>query len=116
MAAKNASKRQNNGVQSVKMLLSAASVAATLGGWVAFSLPEPTTQASTLQSHEVSIDLAPIPTVLPRPSGLQSPDQAGNPTDLPTVKQADPTQPVLPTLRTVNAQPPKAVTKTKSSR
>lgn len=116
MTTTNASKRPHHGAQSVKMLLGAASVAATLGGWVAFSLPEPTTQASTLQSHEVSIDLAPIPTVLPRPSGMQNSVQAGNPTDYPTVKQADPAQSVLPTLRTVNAQPPKAVTKTKSSR
>lgn len=104
----NTAKRTSRGVPSVKLLITVASMAATLGGWVAFSLPVSTTRVSSLQSQEANLDLAPIPTILPRlfdqRNTLQSNNQPAN------------LQTSLTALRSVNVQPPAPVTITRSSR
>lgn len=108
MSTINTAKRPPHSVPSVKLLITAASVAATLGGWAAFSTPAPTNQDTTAQPIEVSMNLAPIPTILPKPF-----DQAGT---IRVFNQPTNQQPSILTLRSVNPQPPSPVTVTRSSR
>jgi hypothetical protein len=108
MGTTNTTKHPPRSVPSVKLLITAASVAATLGGWVAFSIPAPTNQDATAQPIEVNTNLAPIPTILPKPS-----DQGGA---IRISNQPTNQQPIILTLRSVNPQPPSPVTVTRSSR
>ena len=108
MDTTNTAKHPPRSVPSVKLLITAASVAATLGGWAAFSIPVPTNQDTTAQSIEVGMNLAPIPTILPKPSAQGGAIRVSNhPTNQ---------QPSILTLRSVNPQPPSPVTVTRSSR
>lgn len=108
MSTINTSKRLPRNVPSVKLLITAASVAATLGGWAIFSLPAPTNQNITAQSIDGGMNLAPIPTILPKPSNQGGAIQVSN--------QPTGQQPSILTLRSVNPQPPSPVTVTRSSR
>jgi hypothetical protein len=76
-------KRANRGSSAggVKMLITAASLAAVVGGWTVFTLQQ--TESSDLNaaaadalddyaSEEVVMDLPPLPTLIPEPTGLQA--------------------------------------------
>jgi hypothetical protein len=71
------SKKSNTGVPGVKLLITAASLAATVGGWALISAKEtqpaqPAQPSSTTQVVEpvFSLKLAPLPTLVP-PSQAQ---------------------------------------------
>jgi hypothetical protein len=103
----NTSKRLSRGVPAFKLLITVASMAATLGGWVAFSLPGSTTKISSFQSQAANLDLAPIPTILPRLFEQRNTFQSNN--------QPANSQTSLTALRSVDVQPPAPVTITRSS-
>ena len=66
-------KRPAAGAPGVKLLITAASLAATLGGWAAFTLGAngPSIAAGTTQSSAAAMaSLPPIPTVMPPPADL----------------------------------------------
>lgn len=90
----------------LKALISAAAVAATLGGWAALA-PRPTAEPQVAPAAELAQPAAPLPTLVPLEGA--SP-QAGSP--LP----AEPS----PALREVSAPPaparPAPITTTRSSR
>ena len=62
-------KKPNSGAPGVKMLITAASLAATLGGWAVISAKEtrPTPELAPAQAAlpALSIKLAPLPTLVP---------------------------------------------------
>jgi len=101
-------KRSPSGAPATKWFITAASVAAMLGGWVAFSSQPSSGDNSASQILELNLDLEPIPTVVPAPSSRQnalwSDDASKN------------TQTNLPMLRSVTAPRPAPITITRSSR
>jgi hypothetical protein len=62
-------KKPNTSAPGVKMLITAASLAATLGGWAVISAKEPKPAAAPVPAHTaapaVTIKLAPLPTLVP---------------------------------------------------
>jgi hypothetical protein len=102
------SKRVPSGAPATKWFITAASVAAMLGGWVAFSSQPATNEADiATQILATNLRLEPIPTLVPAPTGRQkailTSDTAGN------------AQTSLPTLRSVSAPQPRPITVTRSS-
>jgi len=127
------SKKPNTGVPAVKMLVTAASLAVTVGGWALISAKEtkpvqqPTQPATSAQvvAPVLSIKLAPLPTLVPPGQAqiitVSNPRAASAPR--PAVQVAAPQsapQPAL-VLRDVSAPAPASsapapATKTRSSR
>ena len=102
-------KRTNSGATVTKWFITAASVAAMLGGWAVFSSEPPTSKTDLAsQTMAIGLGLEPIPTLVPtrevRQNGILSNQETTN------------TQTSLPTLRSVSAPQPKPVTVTRSSR
>jgi hypothetical protein len=106
-----------SGAPGVKMLITAASLAATLGGWAVFaytearpitSQPQPAVIALASRASVTALNLPPMPTLvpLPDPSAIAAGSQSS----------AAPAAPPAPTLRVVSAPPPAPVTLTQSSR
>jgi len=104
-------KRPTTSTSGVKMLISAASVAATIGGWALIGAttapvtpPTVATQATQL-APTFSIKLEPLPTLVPPPARSPQLVTVRNQTSpMPrqqTVVQA-PAQPAMPALRVVN--------------
>jgi hypothetical protein len=94
-------------------LITAASLAVTLGGWAVLTAREAQPVAPTPivvpAPVEVSLPaLAPLPTVVPPPAGDVAPPA-------PAVEVAEPAEPV-PAQPEVSSRPPRPVTVTRSSR
>jgi hypothetical protein len=114
----------------VKVLITTASIAATIGGWAALSAQAPVPQASTAQasvsasggySSDSLPNLEPLPTLVPEPGNLGL--TAGPAGSLaPATGQSSPDLPsrAEQPLRSVNAprrvQPPAPMAITRSSR
>jgi len=99
----------DSGATVTKWFISAASVAAMLGGWAVFSSEPPTTKTDLAsQTLEIGLGLEPIPTVVPAPDDRQSVILNNN--------DNTNSSPNLSTLRSVSAPQPKPVTVTRSSR
>jgi hypothetical protein len=111
MTSKYIAKRHPNNTLAVKLFITTASVAAVLGGWVAFASQTPS-KTNPTETFETSLNLDPIPTVIPRPLSC--------PEDIQPVSQPVDVQTSSPTLRSVQvpapASAPAAVTVTRSSR
>ncbi len=107
MAAKK-SKRSPSGAPATKWFITAASIAAMLGGWVAFSSQPADGVDPATKILEADLGLEPIPTLVPAPASRQnairSDDSSSN------------SQTSLPTLRSVTAPRPAPITVTRSSR
>ncbi len=101
-----------SGAPGVKILITAASLAASLGGWAVFNYGEAgavgaVSSQPAQQQSVVELNLPPLPTLVPPPA--QSVLTAGSqPNELAAAPAA------LPALRVVSAPPP--VTMTRSSR
>jgi hypothetical protein len=69
MATSKPSKKPAAGAPGVKLLITAASLAATLGGWAVISVKEPKPTVSAVPERAVApavtIKLAPLPTLVP---------------------------------------------------
>jgi hypothetical protein len=69
MATGKSSKRPATSAPGVKLLITAASLAATLGGWAVFSAKEPKLTVAPVSepvaASAVTIKLAPLPTLVP---------------------------------------------------
>ena len=103
------SKRTISGAPVTKWFVTAASVAAMLGGWVVFS-SQPAINEADLASQTLTAELGlePIPTLVPAPDDRQR-------ITLSDDKNND-VQTNLPTLRSVSAPQPRPITVTRSSR
>jgi hypothetical protein len=119
--SQSSNKRPATGVPAVKMLITAASVAATVGGWALLSAKEvvPVTQpqsASVVAPQQSlvirTIELAPLPTLVPppaqsaivtarQPAASSNTRQAVAPAPVPA-----PAAPALPALRVVSVASP----------
>ena len=105
------SKRASSGAGTSKWFITAASVAAMLGGWAALSAQPANGADPATQILTVNLGLEPIPTVVPAPVIRQNLVQEDS---QPAQQQVD-----LPVLRSVTlpaAPRPRAVTVTRSSR
>jgi hypothetical protein len=111
MTSKHTKKRHPSKTSAAKLFITTSSVAAVLGGWVAFTSQTPSTTNPT-ETFEASFNLDPIPTVVPHP--------LSRPEDIQPVSQPVDPQTSSPTLRSVQvpapAPAPAAVTVTRSSR
>lgn len=117
--------RSTTGAPGVKVLITAASVAATLGGWALLSAtevqPAPQPAAPQAQTSALSITLAPLPTLVP--PAPQSPQAQWVTVNNPKAQSA-PARSAAPAplvLREVSAPAPQKsapspVTNTRSSR
>ena len=71
---------RSSNANSVKMLITAASVASVVGGWAVFSVKQSfsasagttSDQTTTANANQVVVDLLPLPTLVPYPSGMQT--------------------------------------------
>lgn len=112
-------KRPGSGVPGAKMLITAVSVAATLGGWALITandakpVAQVTTVSQSARSQSASaLVLPPLPTLVPPPAGVMNtlPRQPSAPDASAGTNQA-----AAPVLRVVDAPPPPVAT-TRSSR
>ena len=116
--SQSSNKRPATGVPGVKMLITAASVAATVGGWALLSAKEtiPVTQPQVAnvvapQKSPVirTIELAPLPTLVPPParSAIVTVRQPAASNRIQAVAVASaPAAPALPALRVVTVSSP----------
>jgi len=115
MSTPHSQRNRPSGTTATKLLITAASVTAVFGGWAVLSFQaSPSGQESNTQALEASLNLQPIPTVVPRPADLGNTTAAtiqSQPGKLPSVRPVS--QPVL---RSIKALPPRPVTRTSSSR
>jgi hypothetical protein len=109
-------KSHPSGTPGAKMLITAASITAVIGGWAGFTLQQyqagGSMQATTAAaSGEVVMNLPPMPTLIPQPSGstLTNPQVLAH--SEPQIVNPQP----FPILRSVQA-PPQPVAITRSSR
>lgn len=103
------SKRSNSGAAVTKWFITAASVAAMLGGWAVFSSEPPASKTDLAsQTLEFELGLEPIPTLVPFGEVRQN--------NILTEEKNSNVQTSSPTLRSVSAPQPKPVTVTRSSR
>ena len=119
--SQSSNKRPATGVPGVKMLITAASVAATVGGWALLSakatVPVTQSQSASVVAPQKplvirTIDLAPMPTLVPppaqsaiipawQPGASSDTRQAAAPAPAPA-----PVAPALPALRVVTVSSP----------
>ena len=139
-------RRPNAGIPGAKALIATAAIAATVGGWAAFSNANATTYQSTptqavvvaqaaSSSYTLSpLQLTPLPTIVPTvnivvnsvPTATQPVTQSGQPTAsaaqptataVPATDTPAPTDTPVPTAASVTVvQKPQTVTTTRSSR
>lgn len=107
MAAKK-SKRSPSGASVTKWFITSASIAAVIGGWVAFSSQPADGVDPATKILETNLGLEPIPTLVPTPTNQQN--------AILTDDSSKNSQTNLPTLRSVTAPRPAPVTITRSSR
>jgi len=119
--SQSSNKRPATGVPGVKMLITAASVAATVGGWALLSakatVPVTQSQSASVVAPQKplvirTIDLAPMPTLVPPPAQsaivpvwqptVSNNNQAVAPAPAPIA----PVAPALPALRVVTVSSP----------
>jgi hypothetical protein len=97
-----------NRARELKMVLSAAAVAATLGGWAALAADTPPTTAVAAAPQSQQLELPPAPTVVPLTGEATANPEAAQPAPQPQV------------LRDVSAPPaaswPAPIASTRSSR
>lgn len=110
MPSPSTSKRPSSASAGVRLLVTTASLAATLGGWFAFTLqagpgPQEPPPAASLES---ALGLQPIPTVVPPPANVITSLPVAQPAQTPRQPQAG--------LRVVDGPPPAPITTTRSSR
>jgi hypothetical protein len=117
--------KRPKGVPGVKVLLTAASLSATLGGWAALTAaepapaaPDPTPAPAAVAAVLPPLDLPVLPTLVPLVPPARNGGEAAAPTPVPTVAVARAPAP----LRVVQAAPPapaapaRPITRTRSSR
>ena len=104
------------GAPGAKVLITAASLSAVIGGWAGFALSKPAPADASLPAEtpaQVAIELQPLPTLVPEPTASLASVKA--PPSTSSLSSAKAPSVVAPTLRKVTA-PPRPVTVTRSSR
>jgi len=102
------SRRTNSGAAVTKWFVTAASVAAMLGGWAVFSSQPATSEANVAsQTLATELGLEPIPTLVPAPDDRQRTTLSNDNNEVQTN---------LSTLRTVSTPQQRPITVTRSSR